>query len=193
VHASPSTAPPPNQRTIAIEGSASDCNVRLALGKIECPLHDQLDREARMPRMKAVEEAGFDDALTDHYVAGRLDQAGGAVVECCRLALQCIDGGCNVFCMDQQLLTVHGLSFSKRAVERRFESPQAALNGRLIYAQDLCSGTGAATARDSVTERLGSQISTTWLEVHRRRRRDRVPGRSPCVSSARGPAPFRSR
>jgi hypothetical protein len=37
--------------------------------------------------------------------------------------------------MDQQLLAVrrqsvsNDLSFSKRAVERRFESPQAALNG----------------------------------------------------------------
>src|SRR6478736_2998485 len=72
------------QRRVAIEGSASDCNVCLALGKVQCPLlHDQLDRDARMPRMKAVEEAGFDDALTDRYGAGQLDQAGGAVVESC--------------------------------------------------------------------------------------------------------------
>ncbi len=89
--------------------------------------------------MKSIEESGFDDALTDRHVARQLDQAGGAVVECCRLALQCIDGGFNLFCMDQKLLamrrqSVPGLSFSKRAVESRFKSPQTALNGRLIDA-----------------------------------------------------------
>ena len=54
----------PNQFGIVIEGSAPDRNVGLAFGKIERPLlHDQLDRDAWMPRMKAIKEAGFDDAL----------------------------------------------------------------------------------------------------------------------------------
>src|SRR6266850_1592898 len=42
-----------------------------------------------------------------------------------------------------------GLSFSKRAVESCFKSPQTALNGRLVHAQGFCSGPDAATARDS--------------------------------------------
>src|SRR5882672_8252903 len=120
----------PNQRRVILKGSASDRNVGLPLRKIECPLlHDQLDSDAWMLRMKAIKEAGFDDALADRHVAGQLDQAGGAVVERCRLALQGTDGRFNLFCIGQQLLAMRcqsvstGLSFSKRAVESHFESP----------------------------------------------------------------------
>ena len=79
--------------------------------------------------MKAIKEARFDDALTNRHVARQLDQTSRTVVKRCRLALQGTDGRFNLFCMGQQLPTMGcqsvsaGLSFSKRAVESRFENP----------------------------------------------------------------------
>ena len=58
--------------------------------------------------MKAIKEAGFDDALTDRHVAGQRDQASRAVVERCRLALQGTDGRFNLLCICQQLLAMRG-------------------------------------------------------------------------------------
>ena len=79
--------------------------------------------------MKAIKETGFDDALTDRHVARQLDQASRAVVECCRLALQCIDGRFNLFCMDQQLLAMRCQSVSP-ACRSASEQSRAASRAR---------------------------------------------------------------
>src|ERR1044071_6502448 len=90
----------PNQRRVIFKRSASDCNVRLAHGKIEFALlHDQLDSDAWVPRMKTIKVTRFDDALTDRDVTRQLDKAGRTVVQRCRLALQRTDGPLHLFCL----------------------------------------------------------------------------------------------